>query len=110
MWAAAGLARIISPDSVRSSSVEHSAAYASAGSGDSTAGIVIRVDHRPELDDDPLTAINGWREDVPVPAIGRPVHGMLEFDTYGPTPVGTTVVGETFTLRPRSVVVLRAPR
>jgi hypothetical protein len=35
---------------------------------------------------------------------------MLEFDTYGPSPVGTTVAGETFSLRPRSVVVLRAPR
>jgi len=35
---------------------------------------------------------------------------MLEFDTYGPSPVGTIVAGETFSLRPRSVAVLRAPR
>ena len=67
---------------------------------------------RPELDDDLLIAINGWWEEVEVtvPAIGRPAHWMLEFDTYGPSPVGTTVAGETFSLRPRSVVVLRAPR
>ena len=31
-------------------------------------------------------------------------------DTYGSAPVGTTVAGETFALRLRSVVVLRAPR
>jgi glycogen operon protein len=67
---------------------------------------------RPELDDDLLIAINGWWQavEVTVPAIGRPAHWMLEFDTYGPSPVGTTVAGETFSLRPRSVVVLRAPR
>jgi len=67
---------------------------------------------RPELDDDLLIAINGWWEEVEVtvPAIGRPAHWMLEFDTYGPSPVGTTVAGETFPLRPRSVAVLRAPR
>jgi pullulanase/glycogen debranching enzyme len=66
----------------------------------------------PELDDDLLIAINGWWEEaeVTVPAIGRPAHWMLEFDTYGPSPVGTTVAGETLPLRPRSVVVLRAPR
>jgi pullulanase/glycogen debranching enzyme len=67
---------------------------------------------RSELDDDLLIAVNGWWEEVEVtvPAIGRPAHWMLEFDTYGPSPVGTTVAGETFPLRPRSVVVLRAPR
>ena len=67
---------------------------------------------RPELDDDLLIAINGWWEEVEVtvPAIGRPAHWMLEFDTYGPSPVGTIVAGETVPLRPRSVVVLRAPR
>ena len=67
---------------------------------------------RPELDDDLLIAINGWWEEVEVtvPAIGPPAHWMLEFDTYGPSPVGTTVAGETVPLRPRSVVVLRAPR
>jgi isoamylase len=67
---------------------------------------------RPELDDDVLIAISGWWEqvEVTVPAIGRPAHWMLEFDTYGPSPVGTTLAGEKFPVRPRSVVVLRAPR
>jgi isoamylase len=67
---------------------------------------------RPELDDDLLIAVNGWWEEVEVtvPAIGRPVHWMLEFDTYGPSSVGTTVAGESFPLRPRSIAVLRAPR
>ncbi|HST63986.1 MAG TPA: hypothetical protein VLM05_02255, partial [Mycobacteriales bacterium] len=67
---------------------------------------------RPELDVDLLVAVNGWWEEVEVtvPAIGRPAHWMLEFDTYGPSPVGTTVAGESFPLRPRSLAVLRAPR
>jgi glycogen operon protein len=67
---------------------------------------------RPELDDDLLFAVNGWWEgvEVTVPATGRPAHWMLEFDTYGTSPVGTTVAGETFAVRPRSLVVLRAPR
>ena len=67
---------------------------------------------RPELDDDLLIAVNGWWEavEVTVPSIGRPAHWMLEFDTYGASPIGTTVAGETFPLRPRSVVVLCAPR
>jgi glycogen operon protein len=67
---------------------------------------------RPELDDDFLVAVNGWWEpiDFTVPAIGRPAHWMLEFDTYGPSPVGTTVAGETVPLRPRSLVLLRSPR
>jgi isoamylase len=67
---------------------------------------------RPELDDDFLVAVNGWWEEVEVtvPSIGRPAHWMLEFDTFGPSAVGTTVAGESLPLRPRSVVVLRAPR
>ena len=67
---------------------------------------------RPELDDDLLLAVNGWWEPVEftVPAIGRPAHWMLEFDTFGPSPVGTTVAGESVPLRPRSVVLLRSPR
>ena len=67
---------------------------------------------RPELDDDLLIAVNGWWEEVEVtvPSIGRPAHWMLEFDTYDPSPVGTTVAGESFPLRPRSIAVLRAPR
>ncbi|HEV7655734.1 MAG TPA: glycogen debranching protein GlgX [Mycobacteriales bacterium] len=77
-------------------------------------GVTPDVDERgrPELDDDLLVAVNGWWEEVEVtvPAIGRPAHWMLEFDTYGASPVGTTVAGETFPLRPRSLVVLRAPR
>ena len=67
---------------------------------------------RPEVDDDLLIAVNGWWEEVEVtvPAIGRPVHWMVEFDTFGPSPLGTTVAGESFPLRPRSITVLRAPR
>jgi isoamylase len=67
---------------------------------------------RPELDDDLLIAVNGWWEpvEVTVPAVGRPAHWMLELDTYGPSPVGTTVAGESFPLRPRSLVLLRSPR
>ena len=67
---------------------------------------------RPELDDDLLFAVNGWWEEVEVtvPDLGRPAHWMLEFDTFGPSPVGTTVAGETFPLRPRSIAVLRASR
>jgi hypothetical protein len=63
---------------------------------------------RPELDD-LLIAIDGWREEVAVPAIGRPARWMREFDTYGPSPVWTAAAGET-SRRPRSVVVPRAPR
>ncbi|CAA9243547.1 MAG: GH13_11 / GH13 / GH13_13 / GH13_10 / CBM 48 / GH13_37 [uncultured Corynebacteriales bacterium] len=67
---------------------------------------------RPELDDDFLLAVNGWWEPIEftVPTVGRPAHWMLEFDTYGPSPVGTTVAGETVPLRPRSLVLLRSPR
>ena len=67
---------------------------------------------RPELDDDLMFAVNGWWEEVEVtvPDVGRPAHWMLEFDTFGPSPVGTTVAGETFPLRPRSIAVLRATR
>jgi hypothetical protein len=48
--------------------------------------------------------------EVTVPTIGHPTRWMLELDTYGPATVGTTVAGQTFPLRPRSVVVLRASR
>jgi hypothetical protein len=48
---------------------------------------------------------------VLVPLGAHPHGGGTTFAVFSgvASPVGTTVAGETFPLRPRSVVVLRAP-
>jgi isoamylase len=66
--------------------------------------------NRPEFDDDLLLAINAWWQplDVKLPELGWPPGWRVEFDTYGPPLASTAGRGESITVRPRSLVVLRS--
>ena len=61
---------------------------------------------RPKLDDDLLIGFNSWWEPVEV-TIGVPGSWTVEIDSFDPTRSSTT--GTTFTLQPRSVVLLSSP-
>jgi isoamylase len=69
-------------------------------------GAELDAQGRPKLDDDLLIAFNSWWEPVEV-TIDVAGTWSVEVDSYDPTNTG--VVGTSFALQPRSVVLLSSP-
>jgi isoamylase len=73
------------------------------------------ADGTPLIDDDFLLLINAWWQplDVALPATRADPIWNPEIDTYEPSGIASPAnitVGEHITVRPRSIVVLRASR
>jgi isoamylase len=71
-------------------------------------------DGSPLIDDDFLVLVNGWWEPLPfvVPQVrDAPQEWVTELDSYDPSEAAPTrTAGDQVTVRPRSLVVLRASR